>query len=205
MLHNQTEIKAGLEHFLGTDARFQALLPNGHIKHREDRHVGLAGLSRIVIGQQISAKVANTLWAKYQGKVDPSDAGAVLTLSDEDLRECGLSRQKMAYLRGAATAIQDGAINPDDWAAMDADDVAKIITSLKGFGPWSAQVYILFCLGKGDVWPAGDLGVQIGLQTYLGLSERPDEKQTLALGEQFKPYRSAAALLLWDVKEGESE
>lgn len=202
MLHNQPEIKKGLDYFLSSDPRFQTLLPNGHVKHRDHMMTGLSGLSRIVIGQQISAKVAQNLWLKYQALCDPSDPQAVLSLSDADLRRCGFSGQKITYIRGAAQAILDDHIDPDEWASKNEDEITAIITSMKGFGPWSAQIYLLFYMGKGNVWPAGDLGIQIGLQTYACLDERPDEQETRQLGEQFAPYKSAAALLLWDIKDG---
>ena len=201
MLHEQPEIKAGLDHFLQNDDRFRALLPDGHIKFRGNLTPGLSGLCRIVIGQQISAKVANTLWARFQGMCDPSDPEDVLSLSDGTMRSCGLSFQKMKYVRGAAQSILEGLVNPDNWHALPQDAVYQQIVALKGFGPWSAQIYLLFYLGKGDVWPAGDLGIQIGLQHYAELNNRPDERKTEKLGSRFAPYRSAAALLLWDIKD----
>ena len=202
MLHKQSEIQAGLDHLLHHDSRFQELLPDGHVKHRENLVAGLSGLSRIVIGQQISAKVAATLWERYQGICDPGNPDSVLSVSNDQLRSCGLSARKIDYVRGAARAIRDGHINPDQWYEWPQDHVYDEIIALKGFGPWSAQIYLLFYLGKGDVWPAGDLGIQIGLQKYARLAARPDEAQTVILGEDFAPYRSAAALLLWDIKDG---
>ena len=163
--------------------------------------LGFEGLCRIVTGQQISSKAADSLWSKLTNKIKPLTAENFLKYNEPDLKELGLSRQKQSYLKNLADLICQGKFDPSDLTAMDDDQIRKTITSLKGFGPWSAEIYLLFCLKRPDVWPAGDLGVQIGLQKYLGSVERPDFETTLKEGERFSPNRTAGALLMWYMKD----
>src|SRR3546814_32119 len=112
------------------------------------------------------------------------------------LRSCGLSRQKQGYARSLAELVMTGAL---DLHALPADDEAAInaLVSVKGIGRWSAEIYLLFAEGRPDVWPAGDLAVQIEVGRILGLSERPTEKVTREVAERWRPHRGAAALMAW--------
>ena len=187
-------------YLLAQDDVFRGAFPNGTKIKQSWGEPTMAGLIRIVIGQQISNKVAQTLWTKLTSEIDPNNPDDVLKVDDDQLKSYGLSRQKISYIRGLANAVKDGAINIITWAEMDSTDVEKEILNLKGFGPWSAQVFLLFHLCDRHIWPAGDLGIQIGLQYYLKLSDRPTEKETEAYGKNFKGRESAAALLLWELK-----
>lgn len=160
----------------------------------------MAALIRIIIGQQISNKVANTLWAKLTADINPNDPQAYLIASDEQLKSYGLSRQKIGYVRGVAQAVQDKAIDIESWIDKDDAIVIKEITALKGFGPWSAQMFMMFHLCHRHIWPAGDLGIQIGLQHYFDMDERPNEKQSLSMQSHFAGRETAASFLLWAMK-----
>jgi len=120
----------------------------------------------------------------------------VLKASDEDLRAAGISRQKAGYARSLAGLVLSGEL---DLASLPKDDEEAIalLTKIKGIGRWSAEIYLLFADGRPDVWPAGDLAVQIEIGRLLGLSEKPTEKHLRELAEPWRPYRGAAAVLAW--------
>jgi DNA-3-methyladenine glycosylase II len=167
---------------------------------RERGEVNMAALIRIVIGQQISNKVANSLWQKLARDIDPNNPDCYLNESEDQLKSYGLSRQKIAYVRGVAQAVKDGAIDIQSWIEMDDAQVMREITALKGFGPWSAQIFMMFNLCHRHIWPAGDLGIQLGLQRYFNLPDRPNEKETLFMQSHFEGKETAASFLLWALK-----
>jgi DNA-3-methyladenine glycosylase II len=161
------------------------------------RDRGYATLLRTILGQQVSFRAAEAMWAKFAAATsDPAEPAALLALPDEALRACGFSRQKAAYARGLAEAVASGAI---DFAALPADDedAIALLTSLKGVGRWSAEIYLLFSEGRADVFPAGDLAVQIEMGRVLGLEARPAEKAARQLAEDWRPHRGAMAVFLW--------
>ncbi|PCI00336.1 MAG: hypothetical protein COB76_03780 [Alphaproteobacteria bacterium] len=202
MLTDDPRIAGDIEWLLTNDSVFLKYFKSGFKLTRSRGEDGMAGLIRIVVGQQISTAAARSLWAKFTDKFDPLNPSDILNGSDDDLRSCGLSRQKVGYVRGLAQAILDRTIEPESWTDKDSATVIEEITALKGFGIWSAQMFLMFNLARPDVWPCGDLGVQNGLQIYLGLANRPTEKETKAKAALFTGRETAAALLLWSLKEG---
>lgn len=158
---------------------------------------GYATLLRTIIGQQVSFRAADAMWAKFEAIAgDPNDPKKMLALSPEQLRAAGFSRQKAAYGVGLAEAAAAGRI---DFDALPADDEEAILalTALKGIGRWSAEVYLLFSEGRADVFPAGDLAVQLEAGRLFGLPDRPSEKATRALAEAWRPWRGVMASFLW--------
>ena len=154
-------------------------------------------LLRTIVGQQVSVAAARSMWAKFTARFgSPCDLAAVAATDDETFREAGLSRQKAGYARSLASLVLSGELDlsrlPDD----DEEAIA-LLTRIKGIGRWSAEIYLLFAEGRRDVWPAGDLAVQIEIGRLLGLAERPSEKELRALGESWRPHRGAAAVLAW--------
>lgn len=162
------------------------------------RAPGFEALARIVIGQQVSVaaarSIADRLHAALGGEMSPD---RLLAAGDESLRGAGLSRQKVRYLRALATAVGDGVVSVGDLHRLEDAAVVEQITAVTGFGVWSAQMYLMFSLGRTDVWPAGDLAVRAGFGRILGLPERPGEAETRELAAPLAPYRSALALLCW--------
>jgi DNA-3-methyladenine glycosylase II len=161
------------------------------------REPGYATLMRTIVGQQVSVAAAASMWRKLEAFLGPALApGTLLAAEFDELRACGLSRQKQGYLRSLCELAEAGAI---DFAALPADDEEAIgtLTRIKGIGRWSAEIYLLFAEGRGDIWPAGDLAVQAGLQKLMGLEERPSEKRTRELAEAWRPHRGAAAIFTW--------
>jgi DNA-3-methyladenine glycosylase II len=161
------------------------------------RAPGFETLLRAIVGQQVSVKAAEAIWARVDaatgGAADPAKIAAT---SDEALRGAGLSRQKIAYARSLADEVRSGRL---DFARLPADDEAAIaaLTRAHGIGRWTAEVYLLFAEGRGDIFPAGDLAVRQEIGLILGLDAAPTEKQVRALAERWRPHRGAAAIFAW--------
>ena len=128
---------------------------------------------------------------------DPVTPEALLALDDDQLRQCGFSRQKMAYARGLAEDVASGRLDIEAVHRMPDDEALESLVRIKGIGRWSAEIYLLLVLGRPDVWPVDDLAVAVGLQWLLGRDERPPRDELVALGEPWRPYRSTAARLVW--------
>jgi DNA-3-methyladenine glycosylase II len=156
---------------------------------------GYATLLRTIVGQQVSVASAQAVYGRLAEAVGEEPA-AMLAASDEALRACGLSRQKAGYTRSLADLIHTGDL---DLANLPKDDEAAVaeLVRIKGIGRWSAEIYLLFAEGRPDIWPAGDLAVQIEVGRLMGLEDRPDEKATRALAESWRPHRGAAAIFAW--------
>jgi DNA-3-methyladenine glycosylase II len=175
----------------------QAIAEVGYPASRRREH-SFESLARIVIGQQLSTKAAATI----AQRVDETVGGALqpetlLVTAPEQLRTAGLSRQKIGYLQSLAEAVLSGALPIETLPELTDDEVEAAITAVRGFGRWSAHMYMMFSLGRPDVWPSGDLAVRVGFGRIMGWSQRPDEKQVTQEGDVFSPYRSALALLCW--------
>lgn len=161
------------------------------------RPPGFPGLAAAIIGQQVSTASAAAMVRRVEerfGAVSPSDITAA---DDEALRGCGLSQAKMRTLRAAAAAILSGTCRLDTLHDLPADDAHAMLVAIKGIGPWTADIYLLFCLGHPDAFPAGDLALQEAVRLAHGLPARPDTKALTILAERWRPWRGAAATLLW--------
>jgi len=153
---------------------------------------------RIIVGQQLSVKAASTIFGRVEAAVQGDFCPErVLAMSDSELRALGLSRQKIGYARGLSEAVIDGSLVPAALADLPDDVVIENITRLKGFGRWSAEMFLLFSLGRPDVWPADDLAIQAGLHRIKNMRARPDRKRADAIARPWRPYRGAAAIFIW--------
>ncbi|MBA3838616.1 MAG: DNA-3-methyladenine glycosylase 2 family protein [Sphingomonas sp.] len=161
------------------------------------RDRGYATLLRTIVGQQVSVAAAASIWNKLAAALgDLDDPATIAALSVEELRPCGLSRQKAGYALSLAAEVSSGALNLNALPADDEEAIAAL-SQVKGIGRWSAEIYLLFAEGRGDIWPAGDLAVQIEIGRILGLPERPSERETRLLAEPWRPHRGAAAIMAW--------
>ena len=124
-------------------------------------------------------------------------AQAYCAVADDDLRASGLSRQKLSYMRSLAELVASGDVPLDALDTLDDEDAITQLVKIKGIVRWTAEIYLMFALGRRDVWPADDLGLMVGMQRIKQLRSRPDRKRMLRLGEAWRPWRSAAAHLLW--------
>ncbi|MDV3257734.1 MAG: DNA-3-methyladenine glycosylase 2 family protein [Sphingomonas sp.] len=197
MVRTVETLKDSLEALAQREAAFAQVLEQ--LGHPEPRcsEPGVETLLRTIVGQQVSVQAARSMWAKLVAKLgQPIDLALLLRSSDEDLREAGLSRQKAGYARSLAGLVQSGELDLDRLPADDEEAIAQL-TRIKGIGRWSAEIYLLFAEGRRDIWPAGDLAVQIEIGKLMGLDERPSEKQLRAIAERWRPHRGAAAVLAW--------
>jgi len=161
-----------------------------------DYRPGFAGLARIVVGQQLSLSSAQAIWGRLQTAAQPMTPQAFLALDDDALRKAGLSSGKVKTLRALSAAIVGG-LDLDALSAAPEVDVHAALTALPGIGPWSADIYLLFCLGRADAFAAGDLALQIAARAALGLGERPSRDELFDIAEAWRPWRGVAAHLLW--------
>jgi DNA-3-methyladenine glycosylase II len=161
------------------------------------RDRGYATMLRTIVGQQVSIHAAAAVWRRLEEALGEGCAPAALLAASEDaLRGCGLSRQKQGYARSLAALVLSGEVSFDDLPADDEEAIA-LLTRIKGIGRWSAEIYLLFAEGRGDIWPAGDLAVQEAVGRIRNLPARPTEKETRTLAEAWRPYRGAAAIFAW--------
>jgi DNA-3-methyladenine glycosylase II len=162
---------------------------------------GFAGMLAVILAQQISFKVADQLWQRLYNELNALIAPeAFIELPEAVRQRCGFSRQKDAYACNLARDIMQGRINLRELDNLNDEDAMQMLTGIHGIGEWSAQLYLMFALARPDIWPAGDLGIQMGVKHYHEMDERPGISATHTAGELFKPYRTAGALLMWELK-----
>lgn len=180
-----------------SDQIANALAVVGYPASRRREH-SFESLARIVVGQQLSTKAAATI---SQRTVDALGGewlpDAVLSTAPETLRAAGLSQQKAGYLQSLAEAVISGSLSLDTLPQQSDQEVEAAITAIRGFGRWSAHMYLMFALGRPDIWPSGDLAVRVGFGRMMGWPDRPTEQTVIAEGAAFAPHRSALALLCW--------
>ena len=160
------------------------------------RPAGFEGLARIIVGQQLSVASASAIWERTAALCRPFEPGTILGLADERLAQAGLSRPKIRTLRAIAGACRNGLDLGHLQHAAEAE-VHAALTQVTGIGPWTADIYIMFCLGRADAWAPGDLALQIAAQQALGLAERPGPQEMAEIAERWRPWRGVAARLLW--------
>ena len=158
---------------------------------------GAETLLRTIVGQQVSVAAARSMWNKLEAAYgSPPDLRKLLKASDEEMRAAGMSRQKAGYIRSLAELVLSGELDLDNLPKDDEEAIAHLI-KIKGIGRWSAEIYLLFAEGRTDIWPAGDLAVQIEIGRLLGFDEKVPEKKLRELAEAWRPHRGAAAVLAW--------
>lgn len=191
------KLRKSIDTLAGIDPVFAEHLAIAGYPPPRIRDRGYATLLRTIVGQQVSVKAAESIWNKVADTLsDIEDPARMVAASDETLRGAGLSRQKSGYARSLAELTVTGAL---DFDALPKDDEEAIamLTAVKGIGRWSAEIYLLFAEGRTDIWPAGDLAVQIAVGQMLGWPERPSEKQLREVAEKWRPHRGAAAIFAW--------
>lgn len=191
------QLKASLDELCAIEPAFAAARARIGDPEPRIREPGYETMLRAIVGQQVSTKAASAILLRVDeatgGMADPAKVAAT---SDESLRAAGLSGQKVAYVKSLAEEVLSGRL---DFADLPADDEEAIeaMVRVKGIGRWSAEVYLLFAEGRGDVWPAGDLAVRQEVGRILGLEEHPSEKRVRELAEAWRPHRGAAAIFAW--------
>ncbi len=161
------------------------------------REPGFTGLVSIIVSQQVSTASANAILERVETNLSPLSPASLLAADDAALRACGLSLPKMRALRVLAEAIQSGLLDLAGLAPLAAEEAHRALVAVKGIGPWTADVFLLFCLGHPDAFPAGDLALQEAARLALGLKKRPDAGTLNKIAERWRPLRGVAARLLW--------
>lgn len=191
------DLRSGLEELARREPAIAAALESSGFPEPRTSERGYLTLLRTIVGQQVSIKAAASMWSKLQAAVgERVEPAAILAASDEALRGAGLSRQKMSYARSLAEEVLSGRLNLDALAKSDEEAIAELVR-VKGIGRWSAEVYLLFAEGRLDIWPAGDLAVQVALGRIMGLADKPSEKLARELAEPWRPHRGALAIFTW--------
>lgn len=191
------QLKTSLDAIAAQDADIARALAAVSYPEPRIRTRGYATMLRTIVGQQVSVAAAASVWTKLEALLGPTcPAPALIAASFDELRACGLSRQKQGYARSLADLILSGELVLDALPADDEEAIA-LLTRVKGIGRWSAEIYLLFAEGRADIWPAGDLAVQEGLGRIKRLAARPNEKETRALAEAWRPHRGALAIFTW--------
>lgn len=200
-LNSQDDLDGALQALLVQDPRLQPVFDMvieaaGQPALRR-RAPGFAGLASTICGQQLSTFAAAAIWARMVETYDEVHHDHIRLARADKLRRLGLSVAKIKTLKFIAGEIAAGRLDLEKLADTPADEAHATLTALHGIGPWTADIYLLFCLGHGDAWPAGDLAVQEAIRIGLGLRSRPTVKEMATIGEAWRPHRGAAAHLFW--------
>jgi DNA-3-methyladenine glycosylase II len=196
-IDTETDLSAAVTWLTERDPRLAALYAVTGSPPLRRRAAGFEGLATIVVSQQLSTASAGAIWARLAAAFEPFDHASVARARPDRLRRLGLSAGKVRTLKAIAKAIGNGALDFDALGELPADDAHRALTELHGIGPWTADIYLLSCLGHADAWPAGDLALQEACRLALALRTRPTAKQMGPLAEDWRPYRGVAARLLW--------
>jgi DNA-3-methyladenine glycosylase II len=196
-LNTQADLEDAIHALVKQDPRLRPVFELTGMPALRQREPGFAGLAAIVTGQQLSTASAAAIWGRLSAAFDPFDHESVRKARADRLGRLGLSAAKIKTLKNIARELTAERLNLDVLANEDADAAHNTLTALPGIGPWTADVYLLFCLGHGDAWPAGDLAVQEAVKIGLGLKTRPTPKEMAPLAEPWRPLRGAAAHLWW--------
>ena len=197
LILNETTLAEGLQALGRMDRDVARALAEAGPPVLRRREPGFEALLGAIVSQQISKAAAQTVWDRLVAAADPLGPETILALSEDALRAAGLSRQKANYAHGLAEAVVTGAIDLDGLAHLPDEAVAEKLVALKGIGRWSAEIYLLFALGRPDAFPADDLALMIGAQRLKQLDDRPNRKALMEIAEAWRPWRGPAALLLW--------
>ena len=159
----------------------------------------LTALARAIVGQQLSGKAAATIFDRFLALFADRTitAPAITALDDKTLRAVGLSGQKVSYLRDLCARINNGTLQLDELEALGDEDVIARLVAVRGFGRWTAQMFLMFRLHRPDVLPVADLGITKAVQNIYKLRKRPNAAKILKIGEPWRPYRSIASWYLW--------
>jgi DNA-3-methyladenine glycosylase II len=182
---------------LAAEPIFAAILAQAGVPRFRRRRNGFATLLHVILEQQVSIDAAAAMHRRLAALCSPLAPDAFLGLDDATLRACGFSRQKTGYARHLAEKVRSGEFDFADLAEAADEAAGAALVALKGIGRWSAEIYLIFALGRPDVWPAADLGLQIAVGERLGLGSRPTEPELRPLAEAWRPWRSVAACLFW--------
>jgi len=196
IIDSAADIAEGLDYLAGRDRRLREVIRVAGPVPLRRRPAGFQGLARIVVGQQVSVASAEAVWGRFIAAFPGCKVDAVGAADDNALRAPGLSAAKIKTLRGVATACRDG-LDLAALAELPAEEARQQLTALKGIGPWSADIYLLFCLGHADIFPAGDLALRKAVAEAFGHESIPSIEEVSNIATKWSPWRGVAARLFW--------
>ncbi len=205
LIESQSDIEVGVAALQRECEVMRRIVPlTGTPPLRRQRH-GLDGLIWIIIGQQVSVAAGNAIWNKLAANFPERSPAIFLAAEDDALRGSGLSAPKIRTVRAIAQALTDGSLDLEVLRSMDADAAKASMTRIKGIGPWTADIYLMFCLGHADAFAPGDLALQEAIRIAFRLPERPTDREIGLIAVRWRPWRAVAARLLWAYYKVEKE
>jgi len=196
LIRTDTDIAAAMAVLARIDPAFAPVIAQAGAIPLRHRPPGYEGLAHIIVSQMVSRASADAIWGRLEGLTGVVTAGNILAHSTEELRSVGLSGAKESTLRGLARACADG-LDLEATAYLPAGEAIAKLTAVKGIGPWSAEVFLLFCAGHPDIFPSGDVALQSAAGSAFGMSPRPSDKALRVMATRWQPCRSIAARVLW--------
>lgn len=191
------DIETGLEALLALDPRLSRIAAKAGSVPLRLRAPGFEGLAEIIVSQQVSKTSAAAMYSRLLKLVAPLSAANLISLGNTPMIDAGLSRAKQSTLMLVARAIETDSLDLEALCLMPVVEAQDQLTAIKGIGPWTAEVFLLFCAGHRDIFPAGDVALQHAVGIGLGLPHRPTEKEVRKLAEIWSPWRGIAARLFW--------
>lgn len=196
-LDSEERLAEGLAELTARDPALARAVAEGSVPGLRRRPEGFAGLAWIVVGQQVSTASAEAINGRLAAAFPGLPPQAIRDAPDADLQALGLSRPKIRTLRAVAGAVLDGSLPLADLGRRPADEARAALVAVHGIGPWTADIYLLFCLGHADAFAAGDLALQEGARLVYDLEARPNAAALTAMAESWRPWRGVAAKVLW--------
>lgn len=190
-------IAAHLEGLAGRDPRLAAVIARAGTVDPRVTEPGFAGMARVICGQQLSVASARAIWTRFARIEGATEPQRFLALDEAAIRASGFSAGKTRTLRAVAEAVTRGTLDFAEIDRLPAEEAISRLTAIKGIGPWTAEIYLMFCAGHPDVFPAGDLALQKAVAHALGLDRRPLPAELVAIAADWSPHRAVAALLFW--------
>ena len=202
-ISSAAHLEQAIDALIAADKRFHPVVARtGRPQFKPRRKHGFEALVDIVVSQQLSIAAADTIFGRVKEKVVPFDPPTLLATPAEVLRACGLSAPKQKHMKTIAAAILDGSLDLKRVRTMHDDDARAHLTAVKGIGPWTADIYLMSSLGRADIWPVADVGLQAAITRVLKLKKRPNEKAMERLSKNWRPWRTIAARLFWIHEDG---
>lgn len=191
------DVAVGLEALRVLDPRLIAVIDTAGPVPLRLRDANLGNLMRIVVSQQVSVQSAAAIWGRFEGAFDPNNPDQIAQATDEAMQAVGLSRPKIKTLRAIAIAARDEGLDCAALVGLPRDIVEARLVEIHGVGPWTAEIFTLFCLGHPDIFPVGDIALQQAVKDAFGLDERPKGDALYDIAAQWSPWRGVAARLFW--------
>ncbi len=197
LIDNQTILDEGSQRLAEVDPVLARLLAEGNAPPMRRMESGFSGLCRIITGQQLSTASANAIWGRVVDHLGAVTPDSLIRQNDEVLRQLGMSKGKIKTLRAVCQATLSGHLPIETLSIRPADEAHALMTAIHGIGPWTAEIYLMFCIGHADIFPAGDLALQEAVKIAYQLEKRPSIKELSDFATQWSPWRSISARILW--------